>query len=94
MVAVAMIALVLGGAAALMRRRAFALAMAARHRDDYRRVTMMPLYRSERPPLLVLYVEHHIEMEWKWMEAARHPWRAVAPDPPNLTDPIEVIRSQ
>lgn len=90
MIAVAIIGIMLG-AETLRRRRAFALAMAARHRDEHRRWTTTSLYRTERPPWLFLYVKQRIEMEEKWMEAASHPWHTVEPDPPNLRGRLEMF---
>jgi hypothetical protein len=81
MVVVAIIAVALGGVETLRRRRAFALKMAARHRNlFFNAMNSLEAMKDFRP--IAPYADYHLDLEFKWVEAARVPWLPFKPDPP------------
>jgi hypothetical protein len=81
MIVVMMIGVALGGVEWLRRRRAFALEMASHHYSCFDNGMHPPYIIKDFRPL-EKYVNYHLDLEFKWSAAARHPWLPVEPDPP------------
>jgi hypothetical protein len=88
MVAVAVIALLLG-AVAILRRRANLQGLADYHAETARQIRSLHVwtFRPDGPPVDISFedprlADYHEDMAGKYKRAACYPWLPVAPDPP------------